>query len=226
MRTSYILAALVIVGCTTDFEDGDEDTSTTTDMGIDTQADTAPADTVIPDTHVDTTVPDTPADTTPDVVTDSGPDTAVDTYVDTSVDPDPDTALDSLVDPGVDTAPDPGTDPGCVSETAALGGVCDIMAQCGCPSGHYCTYYTDFAFCTAWEVCEPGSGGTADVGEECDFTEAGDCMPGLTCVYDGPTAHCYKWCLTDADCPVPMACSISLVTSGCDPGPFTHLVCN
>ena len=63
---------------------------------------------------------------------------------------------------------------------------CDIIAQCGCPSGYMCTLSA-----AGVRVCAPE--GSRGAGESCGEFE---CMPGLICM----EGVCRRTCRSDGDC--------------------------
>lgn len=132
-------------------------------------------------------------DTTTDTVVDTTPDTTADTTPDTT----PDTTADTVADTVVDTEPD---STGCVSTTAAAGGICSVLTLCGCDASQVCMLNGVSTDCQLFEECVTTAPGTVPVGEECNY--ATDCIPGSICVrYSGEEmGHCYRWCQDGSDC--------------------------
>jgi hypothetical protein len=86
----------------------------------------------------------------------------------------------------------------CPSPSSQCGGECDLIRQCGCPSGQWCGWDWNeeggaiFEKCMSQPAVEPGPG------EVCapDGFFDGLCAPGSVCV----TSRCLEICLTDEDC--------------------------
>jgi hypothetical protein len=90
--------------------------------------------------------------------------------------------------------------------TADLSGgkLCDPVCQVGCGCRQKCSTNTAGTLTcneplsmrpkALGEGCNPASVGTA--------AQTDDCMPGLVCVQDACSNHCFRFCKSDADCPL------------------------
>lgn len=91
----------------------------------------------------------------------------------------------------------PGTDAmdcqGACAISRPPGGVCDLVAQCGCDGGGACTITTDDLV----PACRPVTGTVATNGL-CASME--DCIAGHACI----AGLCKSYCELDAECPGPM----------------------
>lgn len=197
MRALALMLAVTLGACSTEFNKSGQDA----DAGADTPADTAADPVVDTGTDVDTPDPE-PPDVRPEP-----PDEPVE-----------DGVWDALVEPSLDS-------PACPSLTASMGGVCNIVEQCGCAYGEYCDYTVNVTTCVAWEVCQRGTRGTLGIGEACDTT-ADHCAPGHICVPDSSgNPICWRWCETGMDCPPGYSCSSGPTVEPCTTPPFMHGVC-
>lgn len=112
----------------------------------------------------------------------------------------------AMPDAGPDEAPDAiheaidsYTDPGC---TALAGGDCNLVAQCTCPAGMYCSFVGGGgSSCDFWEHCSLLSESMAlDVGSYCD--DWNQCRIGTICynLSRHSIGYCQEWCLMDEHC--------------------------
>ncbi len=105
----------------------------------------------------------------------------------------------------------------CIPVTAAIGGSCNIVENCGCAPGSWCSHYSDLSDCSIVEYCRASLPGILSVESDCDTNSPeSECTPGTVCMTDGPGSpgdpgHCYEYCLSDDDCSiVGRTCSIEL----------------
>jgi hypothetical protein len=117
---------------------------------------------------------------------------------DATGDPDvtPDPTTDPTPDPTADPTPDPTDDPDDDTCTGILGGICNVVEQCGCMPAFACVFAQDSATCTILEDCQSGTG-TLGPGEECTGNE---CAPGSSCLCRGEDCNCHQWCFDSSDC--------------------------
>lgn len=108
-------------------------------------------------------------------------------------------------------------------------GECNMVNQCGCPGGQWCTWFPDTEDCTTHEACSSLEEGTLEVGEDC----SGDrrCRPGAACNPPGVTITdvCLEWCLDSSDCSQEGArCTVSAtydITGCADPVELPYRLC-
>ncbi|HVU52814.1 MAG TPA: hypothetical protein VHL80_19165 [Polyangia bacterium] len=91
---------------------------------------------------------------------------------------------------------------GCTADTT--GETCDPVCQAGCACHEKCSVNTAGTL-----TCnEPLALRAKGLGEGCNYASLGtaaqtdDCMPGLVCLQDACASRCYRFCKTDADCPL------------------------
>jgi hypothetical protein len=119
----------------------------------------------------------------------------------------------------------------CIPYTELDGGECNIVRQCGCPTGQWCTWEYDLVECGLKEVCTSRSAGTVMPGMECNYF-SNNCEPGSQCAWSGYGSEqvCYEWCIEDTDCSNEGTTCSRLPTAelvpfcGSDPGPRFELV--
>lgn len=82
----------------------------------------------------------------------------------------------------------------------AASGQCNMVSQCGCPEGEWCTWFPDTERCRTHETCTGLEPGTLEVGDDCSGD--GRCRPGATCNPPGVDIPdvCLEWCQENSDC--------------------------
>lgn len=92
--------------------------------------------------------------------------------------------------------PDGGADAGlCAPSVPGVGASCNVVKQCGCPTGQACgiTFTSDGA---PEPACK--TPGVKPAGRACDGPS--ECAPGTICIGADNASFCRKFCETDMDC--------------------------
>jgi len=111
----------------------------------------------------------------------------------------------------------------------AASGECNMVTQCGCSDGEWCTWFPDTTRCRTHETCSDLEAGSLEVGEDC--SGSGRCRPGTACNPPGVliTDVCLEWCQDVEDCTEEgVACSIEATydIAGCDePVTLPYMLC-
>jgi hypothetical protein len=130
-----------------------------------------------------------------------------------------------------DVPPDLGCTPPAPICTPDMTKMCDPLCQSGCGCKQKCSAITDGAMAGTLTCNMPLATRPRVAGEQCDQASAGsaaqtdNCGPGLVCLQDSCNFRCYRFCKTDADCPMstctkpvgngPKVCDVP--NTACDP---------